>query len=139
MNILPINMQVKVNTQKQFSNYKKEFIKNNKNILASYPSNDFVSFGAKTSKQITEEIGQENFPSPKIFVIVKQTSRYDNDFSLYNIHLYYYKDLLNCNSLEEAKNKYPEFKQVIDAKNLDPSKMSYSLKQIKKWSKKYKN
>ena len=138
MNILPVSIQFKVNTQKQFNNYKKEFIKNNKNILAYYPSNDSVSFGAKTSKQMIEKIGEENFPSPKIFETVKQTSKYDNNFSLYNIHIEYYRNLLNCKTLKEAKKKYPEFEQVIDAKDLDPSKMSYSLKQIKNGKKNIK-
>lgn len=31
----------------------------------------------------------------------------------------YYKDLLNCSTLKEAKQKYPEFKEVIDAKDID--------------------
>ena len=40
------------------------------------------------------------------------------DKKLSQIHDEYYADLLNCETLEEAKERYPEFKDVIDAKDV---------------------
>jgi len=51
--------------------------------------------------------------------------------NLYDIHKKVYGPLLECETLEAAKAMYPEFQDVIDAKELDDDKLSPTLKKIK--------
>ena len=91
-------------------------------IPAAYPSGYYtygsISFGRSISHaRIIREIGEENFPSPVI--AERFASEYDK--TLYEIHKDHYKKLLDCKSLDEAKEIYPEFQDVIDAKDIDIS------------------
>ncbi len=92
--------------------------------ISSYPKNYYlnqIAFGFKSTLSAIDliaKIGEENFPSEKIVEKLKRLG-FSKDFSLYDIHMEHYKDLLNCSTLEEAKQKYPEFKDVIDAKDID--------------------
>ena len=88
-----------------------------------YPKNYYlnqISFGLKSrisANDLIVKIGEKNFPSKKIVEELKSIGN-SKDFSLYNIHLNHYKDLQNCLTLAEAKQKYPEFENVLDAKNI---------------------
>ncbi len=92
--------------------------------INSYPKNYYLnqlSFGFKSrlsADDLIAKIGEENFPNKEIVKTLKGLGN-SNDFSLYDIHKEHYKDLLNCSTLEEAKQKYPEFKDVKDAKDID--------------------
>jgi|GEM_PF-6227292 len=86
--------------------------------LISYPANYYlpVSFGRQlTHSEIIKKIDIENFPSPKIAEIFEA----EKDKSLYEVHKEYYSPLLDCETLEEAKEQYPEFEDVIDAKDVN--------------------
>ena len=89
-----------------------------------FPKNYYInqiSFeGGKklNGNDIIERVGAENFPSNHIVETLRSYGN-DSNISLYEIHIDYFKDLLNCKTLDEAKEKYPEFKDVIDAKDLD--------------------
>ena len=88
----------------------------------SYPSNYYlpVSFGRQlTHSEIIDKIGIENFPSPKIAEMFEAQP----DKTLYEVHKKYYAPLLKCETLEEAKEKYPEFEEVIDAKDVNIDKL----------------
>ena len=107
---------VKTNTVKQNINKNKEYINSD---LHSYPSNYYLnspSFGSKLpNKKLIEKIGRENFPSP----VIADKLELETDKSLYEVHKEYYKNLEDCKTLDEAKEKYPEFKFVKDAKEIN--------------------
>ena len=78
-----------------------------------------ISFGTKyTANQIIARLGEGNFPSPEIVKKLKDIGE-SKDYSLYDIHTERYNEILDCQSLKEAKEKYPEFQDVIDAKDID--------------------
>ena len=83
-----------------------------------------LSFGAcsYTPLELIKKIGEENFPNQEI---VRRLSELEDnhDFSLYDIHCGYYGDILDCENLEEVKIFYPEFEDVVDAKDVDLSKL----------------
>ena len=97
-------------------------IRNNDNIsLVSYPSNYYlrIAFGKKLkNSELTDKIGRENFPSPKIAEMFESQPKK----SLYEVHKEYYAPLLDCKTLDEAKELYPEFEDVIDAKDININK-----------------
>ena len=77
-----------------------------------------ISFGARTNAQKLEFIGEDNFPNHTILNRYKQGIESGENTNLGDIHFDYYADLLNCETLEEAKELYPEFENVVDAKTL---------------------
>ncbi|MBQ8475861.1 hypothetical protein IJ531_02250 [bacterium] len=84
----------------------------------TYSKKASVNFCAKLSaSELIEKIGEENFPSIDIVNILKELD-FRNKFSLYDIHIARYEGLLDCSTLDEAKEKYPEFQDVIDAKDI---------------------
>ncbi len=118
------NNTVKINTNAESKNYS-----NTK--LMSYPTNYYlpISFGKKlNNSELVDKIGLENFPSPKIAeIFVSQP-----DKSLWEVHKEYYAPLLDCETLDEAKELYPEFEDVVDAKdiNLEKFKSNHILRRI---------
>ena len=78
-----------------------------------------VSFGAYQYSNVNRlnYIGEENFPNEYILNRTKEALANNETTTIYEIHQNYYGDLLNCKTLEEAKEKYPEFKDVVDAKD----------------------
>ena len=111
-------------------------IRNGDFNAANYPKFYYInqiSFGVRkpSANEITERIGEENFPSPAIVKRLKDIGK-SSKFSLYEIHMEHYEDLLDCQTLDEAKEKYPEFKDVIDAKDIDINslKRAFVLKKI---------
>ena len=92
------------------------------NLLnASYPKSYYlnqISFKKQLrANQIIEKIGEENFPNPNILKKLQEIGE-SKDFSLYNIHLECYKALLDCSTLAQAKEIFPEFEDVIDANDI---------------------
>ena len=67
-----------------------------------------------------ENIEKEKFP-PDIFEAVQSVLKTNNpeNKTLYNIHFEKYKGILDCYSLDELKEKYPEFKDVISVYDVD--------------------
>ena len=67
-----------------------------------------------------ENIEKEKFP-PDIFEAVQSVLKTNNpeNKTLYNIHFEKYKGILDCYSLDELKEKYPEFKDVISIYDVD--------------------
>ena len=92
----------------------------NVDIKSLYPFNytNNISFGAKTNAEKLKYIGEENFPNQLILDRYKETFQNGDDKRLYQIHAEYYADLLNCETLEDAKALYSEFSNVIDAKEI---------------------
>ena len=120
---LNFNKNIVLKSPKQNACYSINGIKSGDFKVATYPKNYYlnqISFGAKklSADEMIAKIGEENFPSPEIIKRLKNIGE-STDFSLYDIHLDYYKDLLDCKTLNEAKELYPEFKDVIDAKDVD--------------------
>lgn len=102
----------------------------------SYPKNYYTAsfLGGRYSLSLQEQINRlntQNLPDSILFEI-KNTLASGNTASetLYTVHQKVYGNLENCTSLDEAKALYPEFENVINAKDLDESKMSPTLKRI---------
>ena len=106
----------------------------NVDLKSMYPANynNYISFCAgKTNKQKLEYIGEENFPNETILSRYKETIQNGDDKKLYQIHQEYYSDLLTCETLDEVKALYPEFNDVIDAKDIIESKEKSLFNRIK--------
>ena len=67
-----------------------------------------------------ENIEKEKFP-PGIFEAVQSVLKINNpeNKTLYDIHFEKYKGILDCYSLDELKEKYPEFKDVVSVYDVD--------------------
>ena len=87
-----------------------------KQMYSFYYTNN-ISFGVSNVNKLYH-IGEENFPNDYILSKTKQAFTNGETTTIYEIHQDYYGELLNCKTLEEAKEKYPEFKDVLDAKDL---------------------
>lgn len=66
-----------------------------------------------------QELPAEAFPSDGLREFMLYELRQNNDSNVVSIHRKYYSQLLKCTTLDEAKEIYPEFKGVIDARDLD--------------------
>ena len=78
-----------------------------------------LSFEGKNLKKTIEKIGKENFPSNSIYDFTLEKSISNPEESLYEVHKEFYKDLLNCSTLEEAKELYPEeLKDILNVSDL---------------------
>ena len=120
---LNFNKNIALKSQKQSTNYSINSARSDDFKTVTYPNNYYlnqISFGAKklSADELIAKIGEENFPSPEIIKRLKDLGD-STDFSLYDIHLDYYRDLLDCSTLEEVKKLYPEFIDVIDAEDVD--------------------
>ncbi len=83
---------------------------------------DCVSFGAyikKTLPQEIEKIGEENIPEPVLTRAKEIIAKGNKEgVSLYDVHEEYYAPLADVETLEEAKNLYPEFTDIKQIKDL---------------------
>lgn len=139
---------MKINTffsPKKTINYKNKLPKqpmqitqNQKSNLSniSYPKSYYlnqISFKRQLrANQVIEKIGEENFPNPNILKKLQEIGE-SKDFSLYDIHLEHYKALLDCSTLTQAKEIFPEFEDVIDANDIPLENLpkNHILKKIK--------
>ena len=88
-----------------------------------YLDRDTVSFSGKINiNQEMKNLPSEAFPSVGLQNYMLQALDDNSDDDVVELHRKYYSDLLTCETLEEAKERYPEFDNVLDAKNLDLSK-----------------
>ena len=130
MNIKPINFINNTTNKLNFINQKHPSNAYQECELKAYPQNYYISFGKLTNKEKLENIGEENFPSPVIYEQFKSAVEREEPVSLYDLHISHYKALNECKTLEEAKGKYPEFKDVKDAKDLPYDEMPRALQWI---------
>ncbi len=99
-----------------------------------YSSKININFtGGRTMLSLKEQSERLSLESltPIISNSIQSALNSKTDKNLYDIHTEIFTPLLECQSLEEAKNIYPEFKDVIDAKDLPEYLMSPTLKKIK--------
>ena len=124
----------RLNTQKAVENKSQSL---NLDMKTLYPANynNYVSFGAMSNKEKFEYIGEDNFPNQQILNAFKQVVDSGEDKKLYEIHKEYYADLLACKTLDEAKEIYPEFEDVLDAKDVDDNYSFSILNKIKRGEK----
>ncbi len=115
------------NKNTQSLSVQKEVDKTNLNNMPSYP---IISFGAKSNKEKLAYIGVENFPNPEILKRYTKAIEANEDVLLCQIHKDFYSKLLDCNSLDEAKEIYPEFSGVINAKDIPTKEYNSALKKI---------
>lgn len=89
--------------------------------------NNYLTFTSTQHSNVNRlyYIGEENFPNDYILNRAKQAFANGETTTIYEIHNEYYGDLLNCETLEEVKELYPEFKEVIDAKDLETSNRGF--------------
>lgn len=85
---------------------------------------DCVSFsGKKSINSIANQminLDKSAFPSENLrLFMISELSKPENTSSIIDLHSQYYFELQNCKTLDEAKELYPEFSGVIDAKSLD--------------------
>lgn len=124
--ILPLNLNknVALKSPKQNICYSRNSIRNIDLNNITYPKNYYlnqISFGIQyCANETIDHIGKENFPNQEIVEKLFEIGK-SKDYSLYDMHLKHYKDLLDCSTLDEAKELYPEFQDVIDAKDIEIS------------------
>lgn len=75
-------------------------------------------------KKTYQHLEQEDYPAG-IKSEVENCLRTNTDKTLYDIHFEKYKGINDCYSLEELKEKYPEFKDVVSAYSADSSDRSF--------------
>ena len=83
---------------------------------------DTISFSGKsqkTAKQKIEALPEESYPSIALRNFILERLEENKEANILDIHLEYYARLLDCETLNEAKELYPEFKEVIDATEID--------------------
>ena len=88
-----------------------------------YLNKDTFSFCGKTN--INNEmisLSSDAFPSVGLQKYMIDSILSNPSSDVVQLHRQYYFDLLHCETLDEAKQRYPEFANVLDAKNLDLSK-----------------
>ena len=80
--------------------------------LNFYPA--FLGGYSLNLSKINENLKEEQYP-PDIYESVQNTLKQGNpqNKTLYDIHFEKYEGVLDCYSLDELKEKYPEFKNVI--------------------------
>ena len=79
---------------------------------------DSISFSSKsTVKSRILNLPEEAFLSNEFrqYILLNL-----NDKNILDLHLAYYQDLLMCKTLDEAKEKYPEFQNVLEADEINP-------------------
>ena len=89
--------------------------------LYPFGFNNYLSFSGTQSSNVNRlhYIGEENFPNDYILNKTKEALSNNETTTIYQFHNEYFGDLLNCETVEEVRQKYPEFENVIDAKDLE--------------------
>lgn len=82
---------------------------------------DTISFSGKTIAQQIKELPSETFLSKGLrdYILDNVDKR-----NIPDLHKEYYAPLMSCQTLDEAKELYPEFSNVIDIKDLDLNNIS---------------
>lgn len=96
---------------------------------------DTVSFSKR--RDINAELKSlpaDAFPSEGLRNFILQGLESNENTDIVTLHREYYSQLLDCETLEDAKKLYPEFQNVIDAKDIDLSSYSgnNTFKQIQR-------
>ena len=112
------------NKMQNFSLQQKEIDLNN---LPNYRP---ISFGAKSNADKLKYIGEENFPNPSILEEYKKVIENGENVYLCDIHKNFYSKLIDCKTLAEAKELYPEFKDVVDANEIPKENLKGTLKKF---------
>ena len=89
--------------------------------------------GALSLKKQIDRLKPNQLPSQKI--LKKATAAIanpKNEQTLFHIHNAVYSPLSNCKTLDEAKILYPEFKDVIDAKDIEITPSDHALTKIQR-------
>ncbi len=103
---------------------------NSNSIRYRYNLNsDVVFFKGKSLAQQAKNLPKDAFLSDGLREYILENIDTKN---LIDLHKEYYAPLLDCQTLEEAKELYPEFSSVVDVKNLDLKNASYFLRQVSK-------
>ncbi len=122
-NIQPIKNFI---SNKNFKNKQTVNQTNYKNInnLNFYPA--FLGGYSLDLSKVNENLKEEYYP-PDIFEAIQKTLKENNpqNKSLYDIHFEKYKGVLDCFSLDELKEKYPEFKNVNSVFDIETQKDSF--------------
>lgn len=94
----------------------------------SFGGRDTVSFTAKKVRDENQAIcnlPEDAFPSAQYRKFVLDSiSNPQNEYNIVELHKKYYGGLLDCKTLKEAKELYPEFEDVVDGADIDISKTS---------------
>ena len=122
-----------------FKNLKSKQLKQDKNITfntsninyASIPSTkDYLAFLGGYSLDLSktyEQLEDSDYPNLKIKEDIKKEldNKNPNNKTLCDIHNARYKGVLDCFSLDELKEKYPEFKDVLSSYDVTARKDSF--------------
>ncbi len=119
------NNNNKIAKQKQNNNNFQTHAVNNNYVPLTNQYLAFLGGYSVDLKQTVNQLNENQFP-PQIRQQALQTLECGNpeDKTLYDIHLDKYKKILDCYSLEELKEKYPEFKDAKSAWEVDANKNS---------------
>lgn len=119
------NIRKNNKNEKKFENYAS--IVQQKHIMPS--SSLMLAFMGGYSlniNQVFENISEKQFPPDIKEMLAKEVnSKSNTDKTLYDVHFEKYKDILDCYSLDELKEKYPEFQDVISVYDIDAKEGSF--------------
>ena len=89
------------------------------------PIQDSVSFSGKNLYLEAKKLPPESFPSPELRKEILSALEKDKNANIIQIQKDYYHDLLNCETLEEAQEKFPELKKVKNFQALNPHNVRF--------------
>ncbi len=121
MKISAINLNIYRSINNKNNSTKKVFEQNNQNQNYFTPTTaQYLAFTGGDSLNLTAtylNLKDEQYPNQDIKKAIKETLKTGNveDKTLYDVHFEKYKGVLDCFSLDELKEKYPEFQSVISA------------------------
>ena len=114
-----LNSYRSINNKNNFNKKELQQIKQNQNYYTpttaqylAFMGGDSINLSATYSN-----LKDEQYPNKNIKTAIEQVLATGNpeEKTLYDVHFEKYKEILDCFSLDELKEKYPEFKNVISA------------------------
>ena len=92
------------------------------------PTNQYLAFlGGYTIDlaQTYEKLKEDEYPQDIRKMVQEELASPDTYKTLYDVHFEKYKGINDCFSLDELKEKYPEFRDVISAYDVDAKEESF--------------
>lgn len=103
----------------------------NSTFLYSMPNVSFTGSKMISLQEQLEKVDYNAIPK-RVRDRIQDELEHGTTKNLYEIHTETYAPLLSCQTLDEAKAMFPEFQDVIDAKDLEEDKMFLTMRKIKR-------
>ena len=126
-NFIYFNTQ-KTNNNKQNKNINSSVLNQNKQTNLNLMNSNYPVFTGGYSlnlKDVYNNLSDNDYPKDIKIAIENEIKNSDNNKSLYDIHFDKYKGINDCYTLEELKEKYPEFNNVVSAYSVNTQEGSF--------------